>query len=306
MKYLEMNSFDVFENLATEEYVLNTLTDDSYLLTYQNDDSLVVGKYQNAFQEINVVEAEKAGIKVARRISGGGTVFHDRGNLNYAFISSSGKNGLPDYDDFLTPVISALQQLGIQAKKRNICDIAIGDKKISGSAQAVHGNRILHHGTLLFHADLYKLQHFLKVSDASIDSKAVQSVPSPVTNISTHLKDASMTIEEFKTALCEQLAGCKNIMYSLTPQDKQAIQQLKAEKYDCWEWNFGKSPDFTLHRNQVELCVKHGKIADCHGTFLSKEMSELLIGQRYGYANLFSLLYPFLQEDTEKYIKYLF
>lgn len=306
MQYLEMNNNDVFWNLATEEYVLEHFTDDSYLLLYQNDDSLVVGKYQNVYQEINVPAAEAAGIKVARRISGGGTVFHDKGNLNYAFITSAKNSGSLCYDDFLTPVIGALQNLGVDAGKRNICDIAIGGKKISGNAQAIHGKRVLHHGTLLFHADMEKLHRFLKITDATIESKAVTSVSSPVTNISCHLQESHLMMEEFKSALHHQLSHQNDTLYTLSDEDRQAIKRLRDEKYHTWEWNWGKSPRFTLRRGDVKLFVDHGIITECSAPFLPKEAITALIGQRYGYRNLYQLLSPYLGAATEHWIPYLF
>lgn len=306
MQYLEMNQNDVFWNLATEEYVLNNLTDDSYFLLYQNDDSLVVGKYQNVYQEINIPAVETAGIKVARRISGGGTVFHDKGNLNYAFITSTATSGPPCYDDFLTPVIGSLQSLGIDARKRNVCDIAIGDKKISGSAQTIHGNRVLHHGTLLFHADMEKLHRFLKVTDATIESKAVTSVSSQVTNIFQHLQEIHMNMDEFKSALHNQFFQQNDTPYILSDEDYQAIKQLRDEKYNTWEWNWGKSPKFTLRRDNVTLSVNHGIITECTAPFLPKEAITALIGQRYGYQNLYQLLSHYLGDATEHWIPYLF
>lgn len=306
MQYLEMNNHDVFENLATEEYIFHNLTEGSYLLLYQNDTSLVVGKYQNVYQEINVPAVEAAGIKVARRISGGGTVFHDIGNLNYAFITSTKTSGPPCYDDFLTPVIDALQSLGIDARKRNVCDIAIGDQKISGSAQTIHGNRVLHHGTLLFQADMEKLHDYLKVTDATIESKAVASVSSSVTNISSHLQENQMSIEEFKSALRNQLSRQNDTAYMLSDKDKQAIQKLRDEKYNTWEWNWGKSPKFTLRRDEVTLFVEHGIITECTASFLSKEANAALIGQRYGYQNLTKLLSPYLGDETKHWLTYLF
>ncbi|MGN0351199.1 MAG: biotin/lipoate A/B protein ligase family protein [Roseburia sp.] len=306
MQYLEMNNHDVFENLATEEYIFHNLTEDSYLLLYQNDASLVVGKYQNVYQEINVPAVEAAGIKVARRISGGGTVFHDIGNLNYAFITSTKTSGPPCYDDFLTPVIDALQSLGTDARKRNICDIAIGDEKISGSAQTIHGNRVLHHGTLLFQSDMEQLHDYLKVTDATIESKAVASVSSPVTNISNHMRENNMSIVEFKSALRDQLSRQNDTVYTLSAKDKQAIQKLRDEKYNTWEWNWGKSPKFTLRRDNVTLLVTHGIITECTASFLPKEAITALIGQRYGYQNLTNLLSPYLGDETKRWLPYLF
>ena len=188
MQYIEIDSNDVFLNLATEEYVFHNFTDDSYLLFYTNDDSIVLGKYQNVYQEINVPAAETADIKVARRITGGGAVFHDSGNLNYSFIAKNEKANPLCYDDFLFPVINALNFMGIDAHKRNTCDIAIGDLKISGSAQSVHGERVLHHGTLLFDSDLSVVAGALNPDPTKFQSKSVKSVRSRVGNIRSFFK----------------------------------------------------------------------------------------------------------------------
>lgn len=306
MRYIELNSNDIFLNLATEEYVFQNYTDDSYLLLYKNDDSIVLGKYQNAYQEVNVPEAEELGMKIARRITGGGTVFHDKGNLNYSFITENTKTHLRCYDDFLFPVIHALQAMGIDAHKRNTCDIAIGDLKISGSAQSVRGNRILHHGTLLFDADMDKLHRLLKVTDAVIESKAVASVPSHVTNIREHLKDPSMTIEEFQDALLAQIFPSGISFQSLSSEDMQEIYRLCDEKYGTWEWNWGKSPRFILRRDGVELSVEHGIIKKCHVSAMSSEIEASLVGQRYGYNNMLQILSAYFGEDTKSIVNQMF
>lgn len=306
MRYIEMNSEDIYLNLATEEYVFQHFTDDSYLLLYKNDNAIVLGKYQNVYQEINVPVAETQGIKIARRITGGGTVFHDRGNLNYSFITENTKTHLRCYDDFLFPVIRALQALGIDAHKRNACDIAIGDLKISGSAQSVRGNRVLHHGTLLFDADMDKLHRLLEITDAVIESKAVASVPSHVTNIREHLKDPSMTIEEFQDALLAQIFSSGISFQSLSSEDMQEINRLRDEKYGTWEWNWGKSPRFILRRDGVELAVEHGIITQCHVRSLSSEAEVALVGQRYGYNNMLQILSAYFGEDTKSIVDQMF
>ncbi len=306
MKYIELNSDDIFLNLATEEYVFHHFTDDSYLLLYKNDNAIVLGKYQNIYQEINVPAAEISGIKVARRITGGGTVFHDSGNLNYSFIAENEKARPLCYDDFLFPVIDALRAMGIDAQKRNACDIAIGDLKISGNAQSVRGNRVLHHGTLLFDADMEKLHRLLKVTDAVIESKAVASVPSPVTNIRKHLKDTSMTMTDFQSALLSHIFPSGISYRKLTEEDMQQIRHLRDEKYHTWEWNWGKSPRFTIHRDNMELSIEHGIITHCHVPAISSEATDALLGQRYGYQNLLRILSPIYGKDTETIVNQLF
>lgn len=306
MQYIESNSKDVFLNLAMEEYVFKNFKDDSYLLLYKNDNAIVLGKYQNIYQEINVPEAEASGIKIARRISGGGTVFHDSGNLNYSFIADNEKNDLHCYDDFLSPIIKALQSMGVDARKRNVCDIAIGDLKISGNAQSIHENRILHHGTLLFDSDMEKLHRLLEVTDAIIESKAVPSVPSPVTNIREHLRDSSMTLDDFKSTLLSNIFPSGISRRKLTEDDMGQIEKLRDEKYNTWEWNWGKSPRFTLRRGDTILSVNHGIITSCHIPFASDEASGALLGKRYGYHNVLDILSPFFGDETKQIAKQLF
>lgn len=306
MQYIEMNGEDIFLNLATEEYVFEHFTDDSYLLLYKNDNSVVLGKYQNAYQEINVPEAENLGIKVARRISGGGTVFHDRGNLNYSFITENKKTYLRSYDEFLSPVIHALQAMGIHAHKRNACDIAIGDLKISGSAQSVRGNRVLHHGTLLFDADMEKLHRLLKVTDAVIESKAVASVPSHVTNIREHIKEPSMTIEEFQDVLLAQIFPSGISVRIFSEEDMREIHRLRDEKYRTWEWNWGKSPRFIFRRDDIELSVEHGIIKKCQIPCLPQEIEAALVGQRYGYHTMLQMLLDAYGEEAKEIVDKLF
>ena len=145
-------STDPYFNQAFEEYVFNNIKDDKVLIVWRNKPAIIVGCYQNICKEVSAYALKKAGIPIVRRMSGGGTVYHDLGNINYTLIHD--KEGFIDYDDFLTPVIDALNRLGVKAHKDRTCDISIGGKKISGSAQKVSSGRVLHHGTLLFDSDL--------------------------------------------------------------------------------------------------------------------------------------------------------
>ena len=158
MYYIEGENKDPYYNLALEEYMMANYTKGTYLLLWINEDSIVMGKYQNAYEELNLKAIEEDGIPVVRRISGGGTVFHDKGNLNYSFITDADREK-GGYEEFLHPIIKSLNRLGIHAQKRNVCDIVIGDKKISGSAKCSRKGRVLQHGTLLFDSDLKKLRY---------------------------------------------------------------------------------------------------------------------------------------------------
>ena len=155
LHYLETGSIDPAYNLAFEEYVLTHRMDGDYLILWQNDNTVVVGQNQNTAAEINRAFVEAHGVHVVRRTTGGGAVYHDLGNLNYTLIT--GQSGALDYDRCLAPVLRALNALGVPAQKSRTCDMTVDGKKISGSAQKIANGRVLHHGTLLFDADLTRL-----------------------------------------------------------------------------------------------------------------------------------------------------
>lgn len=292
MKYIAAKSTDIYYNLALEEYLFDHYRDDSCLLLWRNDASVVLGKYQNAFEEVNLKEIEKRQLKVARRNTGGGTVFHDLGNLNYSFITDYDPEHFSNYDVFLNPVIAALNKLGIPAAKRNQSDIAIGDRKISGSAQSIKKGRILHHGTLLFDADLSELHTMLKPTEGRIESKAVKSVRSKVVNMKEYIKDPAMTVSELEEYLLENLSFEEQSQeLILSEYERKTVMRTSKEKYSTWEWNFGKSPSFTFQKRSkninVKLSVKQGKIMECDLEYESPQTSnqirEKLINGRYSY-----------------------
>lgn len=305
MKVIDGTSTDVYFNLAMEEYVFKNFGDTDYLILWKNHDSIVLGKHQNIFEEINLLAVEKSGIRVARRNTGGGTVFHDEQNLNYSFITSQ-EEGFSNYDQFLTPMIGALNKMGIPAAKRRNSDIAIGEQKISGSAQTIKKGRVLHHGTLLFDSDLSLLKKLLKPTEGKITSKSVKSVRSDVTNIKEHMGDPSLTLNAFKERLLENLFpdGCEKV--SLTAADIAAIGVLVAEKYSQWEWNYGLSPKFYFEKQSlvtdkdgqskkvvVNLEIIKGKIVGCQAKvdeLANAEIQEVLIGVRYGYQEILKKL----------------
>lgn len=299
MKVFDSNYTDVYFNLAIEEYLFKNGLDSEYLLLWKNQNSIVLGKHQNIFEEINLAAVAESGIPVARRNTGGGTVFHDQQNLNYSFISNCQSDRFADYDQFLIPVIKALNEMGIPAAKRRTSDIAIGAQKISGSAQTVKKGRVLHHGTLLYNSDLSLLKNLLKTTAGKITSKSVKSVRSEVTNIKKHMTDQSMTIAAFKDALLEKLLPDGFEKVNLTEDDIESIQTLVDEKYSQWDWNYGQSPKFLFEKDStvlskngikmqldVKLEIIKGKIANCQvivDGLANTELEEGLIGARYGY-----------------------
>ena len=181
MRLYILNDHNPYRNLATEEYLFET-SDDDVMILWQNDPTVVIGKNQNAFAEINTDFTEKKGILIARRISGGGAVYHDLGNVNYTFISTKSKNEI-DFKTFTLPIIEALAHLGISAELTGRNDIEVCGKKISGNAQHVKENKVLHHGTLLFNSDLGVLSSALNVDEEKIKTKAIKSARSRVINI---------------------------------------------------------------------------------------------------------------------------
>lgn len=241
-------SHDPFYNQAFEEYVYQTYLDDDIFLLWQNAPAVVVGSYQNICREVHVEALRQRGIPVVRRISGGGTVYHDLGNVNYTYIVRA---GALDYDAVLAPVIAALNEIGVPARKNRTCDIAIGDLKISGSAQRMTKGRLLHHGTLLFSSDLGVLDQITthRKNDC-FQSRGTQSAICTVTNIREHLA-SPMTIEEFQDRLLEQMVppGCPRL--TLTAEQEAEVCRLRDEKYRSWEWTWGKTPAFTYEKSGV-------------------------------------------------------
>lgn len=292
MKYIENISDDVYFNLALEDYIFHNFKDDTYLLLWENDRSIVLGRNQNVFEEINIKLAEKMGIRVARRNTGGGTVFHDKGNLNYSFITDYNPDILIDYERFINPVISALSTLGVKAEKKGSSDIVIDGKKISGSAQITKGGRVLHHGTLLFDAELDILHELLKTTEGEIVSKSVKSRRSNVTNIKGHMLNKDADISGLKQALLCKFSpyGIKN--YILSDKDSAEINKLVEDKYSKWEWNFGNSPKFSYKKVSelsgksvaIELFVEKGIISSCEiavDNQRDKAAEEAVTGCRY-------------------------
>ena len=266
-----------FYNQAFEEYVYETFRDDDVFLLWKNTPAVVVGSYQNICREVHVEALRQRGIPVVHRISGGGTVYHDLGNVNYTYIVRA--NGTVDYDAVLSPVIAALNAIGVPARKNRTCDIAIGDLKISGSAQRMIKGRLLHHGSLLFSTDLGVLDQITthRKNDC-FQSRGTQSAICTVTNIREHLA-APMTIEEFQTRLLDQMVppGCPRL--TLTAEQEAEVCRLRDEKYRSWERIFGRSPKFTIDRTgrfaggkvQFKLDVQKGRIRDAavYGDFFS-------------------------------------
>jgi lipoate-protein ligase A len=311
MKYIETNSCAPAINLAYEDYFLNGkyLEDDLFML-WRNDLAIVVGKFQNTLEEINSSFAEAHKIQVIRRISGGGTVYHDLGNLCFSFILRETKPEIADKTKYMRPLIGALSQMGIQAEvTRN--GLSVGGKKISGNAMALHKNRLLFHGTLLFDTNLEMLAAVLKNSADGITSKGVKSVRSSVTNLKEHLAP-EVDILQFKQDMKNLLfADAPVEVYTPSQQDFDAIHELVKTKYETWKWNYGSNPNARIERSrqfsggvlEIRLDLEKGLIKTCR----IKSDLEILVGiseiekklenVRYTFADVRNVLSGF---DLEK------
>ncbi len=285
---------DPYFNLAAEEYLLKNSSEE-YFMLWQNEPSIVVGKHQNALAEIDLIYAREKGFKVARRISGGGTVFHDLGNLNFSFISNGEEGKLINYRKYASPIVEVLGTLGIEATFSKRDDILIDGMKISGNASHVYKQRVLHHGTLLFSSDLSDLSKALKTSPDLFTDKAVKSVRSKVTNISDHLK-ISMEVTAFRDAIMNHIVdNHEGKMYEYSTLDVQEISHLRDERFSTWEWNFGYSPKYVFRKDMtekrgkisVEMKVVNGKIAELfiQSDFLGRtdttELEKMITGTRH-------------------------
>lgn len=249
MIYYTTGSNDAPYNLAFEQYLFDTLpAGQSALGLWQNRSAVIVGKHQNTAEEIDEAYVHDHGIQVVRRMSGGGAVYHDLGNINFTYITDQPEGKRFDFAFFAQPVIEALAALGITAECTGRNDLCIGGRKFSGNAQSLRGVRVLHHGTLLYNADLGMITRALRVSADKLAAKGVASVASRVTNIAEHLP-APMSMEAFHAHLLRYL-GRKNelIPYAPTPTDLASIDALRSERYAAWDWNWGASPRYNARR----------------------------------------------------------
>ncbi len=271
MLFINRPETDPYFNIAAEEYILKNYSADVMML-WQSKPSVIIGKHQNALAEVNRDFVEKNQIPVIRRISGGGTVFHDLNNINYSVIKTGErKDRLIDFRYFLKPVIGFLKTLGVQASFEGKNNLFVDGRKISGNSAHVFKNKVLHHGTLLFDSNLDMLEEAIKSPELKIDDKAVQSIRATVTNIHDHLPD-KMPFFKFIASLQKYLIKYHNIkrLVNLSAIDHQAIHKLVEEKYRQWEWNFGYSPKYVISNQtaneQVTLEVKNGVIVQADFT----------------------------------------
>lgn len=255
MKLIYNENTNPYFNLAMEEYFLKNATGDIFLL-WRNENAIIVGKNQNTLAEINYDYVKNNNIKVVRRQSGGGAVFHDLGNINFTFISCN-ENSFSDFKKFTMPIINALKGLGIDAEFSGRNDLLIDGKKFSGNAQYNYQNKVMHHGTLLFSSVINNVSDALKVKASKFEGKSVKSVKSRVTNISEHLNQP-MNVLDFKDYIMDFVAKSdeNNTLYNLSEEDIYNINKLVEEKYSTWDWNFGNSPKYSLS-NELKYAGGH-------------------------------------------------
>lgn len=302
-------------NLALEEYALKHLdVDHPIIILWQNEPSIIIGRNQNTIEEINSKYIKNHGINVVRRLSGGGAVYHDLGNINYTFITHRSGENITNFEKFTRPVIETLKKLDVPAEFTGRNDITIEGKKFSGNAQYSYRNKLLHHGTILFDSDLSVVQEALNVKADKVQSKGIKSVRSRVTNIKPYLKDP-IGLEEFQNLLTETMfanAGEEPRQYGLTENDLVEINKLMESRYKKWEWTYGESPDFNIQKSKrygggsldLRMNVKDGLIKDCKifGDFFGQEdvkaLSDHLIDQQFHEASVLEVL------DTVDFSKY--
>ncbi len=299
------NHTDPRVNLAIEEHLLrNKPFEEDVLLFYINEPSIIIGRNQNTLEEINHHYVEEHGIHVVRRLSGGGAVYHDLGNLNFSFISNSGKENLHNFKKFTAPVIQVLQDMGVPAALNGRNDIVVEERKISGNAQYSAGARMVSHGTLLYNSDLSQVSEALNVKMDKIVSKGIKSVRSRVANISEFL-EKPVDILEFRERLKQGILNtADNSEYILTEVDWVEINNFSKERYFQWDWNFGRSPDFNIQKTNrfpmgeidARIDIRKGFINQIkfYGDFLGlsdvHDIEKLLVNKKFDRKTLLNTL----------------
>jgi lipoate-protein ligase A len=293
MLIIRRQNTDPYFNLATEEYVLKEIGEDSFML-WRNEPSIIVGKHQNTLAEINVDYVKQNNIRVVRRLSGGGAVFHDLGNLNFTFTMKSEDENMINFRKYTEPILEVLQKMGIDARFEGRNDLTIGGKKFSGNAMHIWKNKVLSHGTLLFSSHMPDLSGALNADPLKFRDKAVKSVRSRVTNISEHLKKP-MDVLQFAGRIQDHIAGKypDARFYDLTDDDHRKIKELVRSKYETWDWNFGYSPKYNFKKIlrteksgtiEIDLDVHDGIIqkiriyGDYFGKYDTDEIEDALTG----------------------------
>ena len=294
MIYIETGSTDIFYNLAAEHYfAARKKLGETAFLMWRTTPALVVGKYQNTLEEIRQDYADAHGIQVARRLSGGGTIYADLGGWMFTFIRQDDSEAI-QFRQYTQPIMDALRALDVPAGFNGRNDLLIDGRKFSGNAQYKLTGSTVHHGTLMFDVDIGQMVAATSVADEKIISKSIRSVRERVTNISEHLKEP-MDAEAFKRHLIGFVVGEDGARYEPTDEDRAEIARFAREKLATWEWRYGMNPKFSIERAGrfaggrigFRLDVKKGLIAAAamNGDFFAGEkadqLADALVGCRY-------------------------
>lgn len=297
-------SQNAYFNIASEEYLLHRFPTEDLFLLYVNAPSIIVGKFQNTLAEINLDYVEEKGIKVVRRMSGGGAVYHDLGNLNFSFHTLLGQNDFGDFSFFTKPVLNMLNTLGVPAELKGRNDLLVEGKKFSGNAKLARHGKMIQHGTILLNSEMEVLGEALKVNPLKFIDKATKSNRGRVTNLIDYLpkETTTETLKELLTAeIIKNNPEAKR--YQLSLEDLAGIEQLMEEKYETWDWNFGFSPQYNFKKAikipagfiEVHLDVVHGIIekAKIFGDFFAsmpiEDLEVQLIGKKHQTTDLENL-----------------
>ncbi len=287
MRYIINRSTNPYFNLALDEYAMKHVNiDEDFFFLWQNEPSVIIGNNQNTAEEVNQTFIDENNIKVARRVSGGGAVYHDLGNLNFTFIINVDDPGEVNYKKYVQPIIDALKEMGVEAKASGRNDILIDGLKISGNAQRMANGKLMHHGTLLYDVNIENMVKALNVAPDKIISKGVKSVRSRVTNIKEHLPN-STDIFDFWDSLQYYLSNQgKDKEIVLSDDDIAKIEMEAINKFSTWDWIYGKSPEFNLEnvkrfaggKLEIKMNVDSGYIKEIRfmGDFLGlKDVSVI-------------------------------
>jgi lipoate-protein ligase A len=293
MEYYESESVNPHFNLALEDHMFSGMdpTKD-YLMLWQNANAVIVGRFQNTVEELNTVFIRDHKIDVVRRLSGGGAVYHDLGNLNYTFILHEREAKIFDFSFFTKPLIDTLATFGVKAELSGRNDVTVEGRKISGSAQYGKAGRVMHHGTILFSSNLSVLTNALQVGKDKIQSKGIASVRSRVANLEEFIKGVSL--DDFKSAFLNQLNKIEGIhQCGFTDSDIAQTTKLQQEKYDLWDWNYGSSPPYTVEkvrrienfgRIELYLQIEKGRLVSfySYGDYFGNEDISALTSRLHG------------------------
>ncbi len=291
MKLLQHRGEDPRFNLALEEYLLRHTSEDMIIL-WCSRPAVIIGKHQNAWAEVNFPYVYGKGIPVLRRLSGGGTVFHGRGNLNFTLVKTGETGKLVDFRKHTAAVVGFLNKMGVPARFEGKNDLRVDGLKVSGNAEHVYKNRLLHHGTLLFDAPLHDLNEAIRVRQGRYRDKSVQSVRSKVTNIAEQM-GGELHFDAFREGLGEHMMTQYGAEAAdpLSADAIASVHRLVQEKYGRWEWNIGYSPDYFFRGSApwkgraitLEMRVTQGLIREVHCAGHGSEYSwDALVGEMAG------------------------